>query len=228
MPAKVTSGHKSQKHEIISKTNTNMVIAIGIATFVVVFCAFASKALISQSFYQGRVVAEKEKALKQLKENESAVVDLKKTYDAFQSESQNILGGNPSGDGALDGSNAQLVLDALPNKYDYPALSSSFEKILRDGGYEIGTIGGAEDTSLAENNEATSDAKPIEVSYGFSVTSSLDGTKTLLRTLENSIRPMYVDSLRIQTSASTLTTRVELRTYFTQPKTFQLGSKEVK
>lgn len=228
MPAKVSSGHKSQKHEIISKTNTNMLIAIGIATFVVVFSVFASKALISQSLYHGRVIGEKEKALKQLNDNEKAVEELKKSFDAFQAEEQNILGGSQTGNAALDGSNAKIVLDALPSAYDYPALSSSFEKILRDGGYDIGSIGGIEDAALLENNRPTGNAKPVEVPYSFSIRSSLDGTKNLLTTLERSIRPMYIDELKIQIGQGTLRTRVDLHTFFTQQKTFKLGSKEVK
>ena len=228
MPAKVTSGHKSQKHEVISKTNTNMLVAIGVATFVVVFSIFATKALVSQSFYHNRVILEKDKALKQLKDNEAAVNELKNTFDAFQAEQENILGGNQTGDGALDGSNAKIVLDALPSAYDYPALSSSFEKILKDGGYDIDSIGGIEDVALLESNTPTGQAKPIEVPYSFSITSSLEGTKKLLETLERSIRPMYVDGLKIQIGQGTLQTRVELHTFFTQQKTFQVTNKVVK
>jgi hypothetical protein len=228
MPKKVSRGQVSEKHEIISKTNTNMLIVIGAATFVVVFCIFAAKALISQSFYHNRIIAEKETALQLLKKNKDAATELKATFDAFQAESQNILGGNPSGAGPIDGSNAELVIDSLPSAYDYPALSSSFEKILKAGGYDIGSIGGSEDATLANNNTPTGKAEPVVIPYSFSVTTSLEGTKNLLTTLENSIRPMYIDGLNVQISSGSLQTRVDLHTFFTQEKTFEVSTKEVK
>ena len=221
--------HKSIKHEIIDKTNTKVIIAVAVATFIVVFCAFAARSLISQSLYHDRVIKQKKMALTQLEENSDAVVELKKSYDAFEANSVNILGGSSKDSGPLDGRSAKIVLDSLPDTYDYPALSSSFEKILRDGGYDIGSIGGAEDPSLSLSGQtATKDVIPIEIPYSFSVTTNTEGIKRLLNTLEVSIRPMYVDSLQVQSSDDTIQASIMLRTFFTQPKAFQLGSKEVK
>lgn len=229
MASKVNNVHKSIKHEVIDKTNTRVIISVAVATFIFVFCAFAARALISQSLYHDRVIEQKKMALKQLEQNIDIVGDLRKSYDTFQGMATNILGGSSAGTGSLDGKNAKLVLDALPDAYDYPALSSSFEKILRDGGYDIGSIGGIEDPTLNSSGQSpTKDVKPIEIPYTFSVTSNTEGTKRLLETLEASIRPMYVDTLQIQSSGNTLQTRVALRTFFTQPKVFQLGSREVK
>ncbi len=229
MPGKVITSHKSVKHEIIDRTNSKMLIAVATATFMFVFSVFATRSLISQSLYHGRVIREKELALRLMKENQATIEELKTAYNAFQSEEVNILGGNPTGTGALDGGNTKLVLDALPGKYDYPALSSSFEKILRDGGYDIGSIGGAEDSSLSQTSEkAIKDVKPIEVPYQFTVSSDTAGLQRLLETLERSIRPMYVDGLEIQSGETVLQAQVSVRTFFTQPKTFQVSTKVVK
>lgn len=228
MPSKIASGHKSIKHDIIDKNNNTVLIAVAGATFVFIFCAFAARALISQSLYHGRVIGEKEKTLDQVRSNLAAVEELKQSFDAFQSEPINILGGNPSGDGPLDGNNAKLVLDALPSKYDFPALSSSFEKILKTGGYDIGSIGGAEDISLATSVDAAGVVQPVQIPYSFTVNADRPSTQTLLETLEKSIRPMFVERLLIQSGETILETRVTLHTYFAQSKTFELGSKEVK
>lgn len=225
MASKSSKTHKSVKHAIIDKANSRTVIAVALATFIVIFCAFATKTLFSQSLYHNRLIGEKEKALVQLKENRELLKNLNQSYTAFVNEPENILGGNPTGDGALDGNNASLVLDALPSKYDYPALSSSFEKILKDGGYTINSIGGLEDASYA--SIATKDALPIEIPYSFSVTATADRTEDLLKTLERSIRPMYIDNLRVQVGDTSLQTRITLHTFFTQEKTFELGSKVV-
>jgi hypothetical protein len=228
MPGKVINTHKSVKHEIIDRTNSKMLVAVGIATFLFVFSVFACRALISQSLYHGRVIREKELALRLLKDNEKTVAELKQSFDEFQSQEKNILGGNPTGSGELDGSNAKLVLDALPSKYDFPALSSSIEKILRDGGFEIGSIGGIEDSALAESsNTASGTVAPVEMPYMFTVNADTDGIKRLLDTLERSIRPIYVDLIQVQSGDTVLQAQITLRTFFTQPKTFQLGSQEV-
>ena len=227
MPTKVSASHHSVKHDIISKNNTRTVAAVAVATFVVIFCAFALRSLFSQSLYHGRVIGEKEKALRQLEENKDVLNTLARSYQAFVTEQENILGGNPSGQGPLDGDNAKIVLDALPGKYDHPALSSSFEKILKGGGYDIDSIGGTEDSGIV--NTAVGKAEPMEILYSFSFSANADRTEALINTLERSIRPMSIDRFTVQSSdGSNLRTQITLRTYFTHASTFELGSKEVK
>lgn len=227
MPIKIAKGHKSVKHEIIDKSNSRVILAVSIAVFILVFSIFSTKTLISQSLYHNRIISEKEKALTQLNANKKSIEELKKSFDSFNEESPNLMGGIPSGTGPLDGSNSKLILDSLPGNYDYPALSSSFEKILKEGGYEIESIGGVEDVELASSDSPSGVAQPIEIPYDFSVSSDLNGTKKLLQTLESSIRPMYVDSLQVQVGENILQTRVSLHTFFTQPKIFDTGTKEI-
>jgi len=226
MPGKLTKSHKSIKHDIINRDSSKVVTAVGVAVFLVVFCGFAMKTLFSQSLYHNRVIGEKENTLRQLNNNVVAIEDLKQSYDSFVGEAENILGGSPSGNGPIDGNNAKIVLDSLPGGYNYPALSSSFEKILLEGGYDIESIGGSEDpVDLAA---PTADAAPVEIPYSFGFSSDLEGTKKLLRTLERSIRPMHIDRIGIQiNSEGSISTDISLHTYYTQQKTFELGSKEV-
>lgn len=228
MPSKITSGHKSVKYELVDKTNSRMLTAVGLATFVVFFSIFAVRALLVQSSYNRQVIEKKELALRQLVENKKIVDQLEASYISFNNQPTNVLGGSPTGEGPKDGSNSKLILDALPGEYDYPALSSSFEKILREGGYDVDSIGGSEDAALVASNTPTGQAQPIQVAYAFSVSADLSGTKRLLETLESSIRPMHVDKLDIQVSSGLLQTGIALHTYFTQPKTFQLTSEVVK
>ncbi len=226
MPGKTTANGRSIKHDIIDRDSSKIVAAVAVAVFLVVFCGFAMKTLFSQSLYHNRVIGEKEKTLRQLEQNKEAVRTLAQSYEAFVNESENILGGSPTGTGPIDGNNAKIVLDALPGTYDYPALSSSFEKILREGGYSIGQLGGQEDGGI--ETVATSNVTPLEVPYTFGFRAPVNKTKELLETLERSIRPMSVDMLSIQVSDSAdLSTTVTLHTYFTQPKTFELGSEDV-
>src|SRR5689334_22008086 len=126
----------STKRIQVSKATATIVGTIAAAAFIAVFSLIASQALLSQRAYQSRVIAGKEKAKKQLEDNIKAVNVLSTQYKAFIGTSQNIIGGNPSGSGERDGDNARIVLDALPSKYDFPALAASLEKILGGGGYK--------------------------------------------------------------------------------------------
>src|SRR6266542_3157106 len=118
------------KRALISKANSTMVLATGIAAFVFVFSAVASKTLFSQAAYQNKVISQKKEALSTLKSDISAIGTLKSSYKSFVETPRNVLGGNPTGTGDQDGDNAKIVLDAMPSKYDFPALTASVEKLI--------------------------------------------------------------------------------------------------
>ena len=121
----------SSKRLQIDKANASMVAFLAVAAFIAVFSLVASKALLSQRSYQSRVIAEKKKALTQLKTNNQAATELVAAYKSFVAAPENIIAGSASGSGDRDGDNAKIVLDALPSKYDFPALVTSIEKILK-------------------------------------------------------------------------------------------------
>lgn len=222
-----TSNHTSVKHEIISKTNANILLAISLTTFLVVFCIFAARALFSQSAYYNRVITEKKKALDQIEANEEPLASLTKSYDSFKNSSINVIGGNPEGTGPMDGNNIKIIEDSLPSSYDFPALTSSFEKILKETGVEIKSIGGKEDSSLSQQNVPTGEATGLEVPYTISFSGPEDKTKELLKNLERSIRPINVNSIQIQISGNNMDSVVNLKTYYTQESAFILGTKEI-
>ena len=118
------------KRALISKASSTMVVATAVAAFIFIFSAVASKALFSQAAYQNKVIAKKKQALATLKADISAVDNLNNSYKTFIGTPTNVLGGNPTGTGDQDGDNAKIVLDALPSKYDFPALTTSLEKLI--------------------------------------------------------------------------------------------------
>jgi hypothetical protein len=217
--------HLSAKHSIIEKANTTMLIAVGLTVFVVVFCLFATRSLLSLSFYQQKVISEKDKALDQLEENKKNVEDLRLVYTSFKEEPINVIGGAPEGTGPRDGDNVEIVLDSLPTDYNFPALSSSVEKILKDGGYSISSIGGRETPS---SEEVSSNPVPVEIPYSFAVRGTTDSVKGLVSTLERSIRPIYVRSLQIRAADTGLSAEVGFVTYYSAEKTFDTTTKVVK
>ncbi len=223
---------KSEKHAIVDRANTTILIAVSVAVFIVVFSGFAMRSLISQGNYHRRVISEKREALSVLVDNSAAVEELERVYTAFEGEAVNVLGGDPDGDGPVDGDNAKIVLDALPSEYDYPGLSSSLEKLLVDGGYQITSIGGSEDASRQSEtpgeSSVTSNPVPQDIPYPFTIVSSPENTLKLLELLEKSIRPFYVETLKLEGQGGNLSANIGLKTFYLPATGLDVSTKVVK
>jgi hypothetical protein len=215
----------SGKRLQIDKANSTVVIFVSVAAFVLVFSLVASKALLSQRSYQSRVIKEKTKALDQLKANNEAAAKLATSYKSFVSEPTNIIGGSSSGSGDRDGDNAQIVLDSLPSKYDFPALVTSLEKILSGQGYKLDNITGSDD----ELNQAkTTEVKPIEIPFQVSATGNFDSLQSMVDVLYRSIRPIYINKMDITGTDNDMSISITSKTYYQPEKTVSITTKEVK
>src|SRR3990167_8047567 len=110
-----------------------MIAVLAASTFIVVFTIVAGRALLSQRSYQARVIDKKEKARDQLKKNIEETKTLVTSYKSFTDRSENVLGANPAGQGEKDGDNAKIILDALPSKYNFPAIAPWMDKLIAYG-----------------------------------------------------------------------------------------------
>ena len=217
------------KRLAISKANAQIVAVIGIASFVVVFCLVASKALISQNSYQVKVASEKTKANKQLDANLESFNALKTSYAKFNNANPNVINGNTNGTGDNDGSNAKIILDSLPSAYDYPALTSSLEKILNDRGIKINSITGVDDQAAQSGaTAAAASPKPVIMPFTFSVNTNYGAAQELLSTLQKSIRPLVIDKISVSGGSSNMQLTVTGHTYFQPTKTLNITKKAVK
>jgi Tfp pilus assembly protein PilO len=215
------------KRVMIDKANATILVTIGITSFLVVFSLVASRALLGQSSYHSRVITEKQKALEQLQKNNKNADSIVQSYKSFADEQQNILKGSKTGTGPRDGDNPKIILDSLPSKYDFPALISSVEKILKDGGYGIESLGGTDD-EIAQLNTATDQPKPIEMPIPIGVTTTYEGAQTLLVTLERSIRPIYISKITYTAVQNKIKLSITANTYYQPEKTLKITSKVVK
>lgn len=218
----------STKKLQIDKANSVVVITVAIAIFLTVFSLFASKALLGKRSYQARVVEGKEKAVKQLKENLVAQRELVNAYKSFVETPANILGGNPHGKGEKDGDNARLILDALPSKYDYPALASSLEKILTDKSFILQSIEGTDDEIAQQQNPASPDPKVVEMPFEISVGSTYDSVPSLILLFENSIRPFQIQNLSISGTNANLDVTIKAKTFYLPEKNLSIRKEIVK
>lgn len=223
MPARI-----STKRIAIDKANATIVMAVAISAFVVVFCLVASKALYSQMRYQSKVSSKKEQALKTLKDNLQASDQLITSYEAFANETTNVLGGNPQGNADKDGDNPRIVLDALPSQYDFPALTTSIEKLLNDNGFSIESITGSDEETTQASQDESANPEPVEMPFSVEVTTSDSRGKELIGLFERSIRPMHVDKLTLESQNGQLKLTINAKTYYQPGKSLNVKTEVVK
>jgi hypothetical protein len=224
----MSSAAPFSKRALISKANSSIVVATSIAAFLVVFCGIASKTLISQASYQNRVISSKKKALSTLKADLSARDTLVSSYKSFVGTPQNVLGGNPDGSGDKDGDNAKIVLDALPSKYDFPALTTSVEKLVNAQGLKILGITGTDDEITQAANQSSADPQPIAMPFQVQASGSYESIRGLVDSLERSIRPFQVTKVELSGSEGSMTASIDAQTYYQPEKGLNIKTEVVK
>lgn len=239
--------HVSTKRLQIDKANSTIVIAVSVAAFVTAFSLVAARSLLARQSYQNKVVAAQEKARDQLQANIDAVDDLKIKYTEFVNRQENIIKGNSAGNGERDGDNARIVLDALPSKYDFPALVSSLEKILKDRNYTIDTIGGTDNEASVSGGVASeppatapgqvatgTTAAPavgsaVEMPFELGARGSYQGIIDLLKVVRNSIRPMYIQNMNISADeGDSVQITIQGKSYYQPERTLNITEEVVK
>lgn len=219
----------STKRLAISKTNAQMVATVAVASFLTVFCLIASNAVFSQNRYQARVISAKEKAHKQLQANIDNYSNLSTAYTAFDNAPTNVIGGTRSGTGDNDGSNSKIILDALPATYDFPALTSSIEKILTDNHLKVTSITGTDDQLNQQNNTLSANPQVVHIPFSFTVSNaSYASINRLMSQLQQSIRPIQIDTLDASGSQDNMTVTVSAETYYQPGKTVSITKETIK
>ncbi len=216
------------KRALISKANSTIVMSTGIAAFLVVFCLIATKTLISEASYQSHVISEKKKALSTLKSDLSARDSLVAAYKSFVNTPQNIIGGNPAGTGDKDGDNAKIVLDALPSKYDFPALATSLEKLVNSEGLTVQSISGTDEEITQAANQSSANPQPVQMPFEVQVAGSYDAVKSFVNDLERSIRPFQVQKVELSGQQGSMTATIDAQTFYQPEKSLNIKTEVVK
>lgn len=219
----------STKRVAINQANARMVVIVAVATVLTMFCLVASKAVYSQNRYQARVITAKEQARNQLQDNIETFKKLQTAYKAFNDAPTNVIGGTASGTGDNDGPNSKIVLDALPSSYDFPALTASIEKVLSDNNLKVSAITGTDDQLNQQNNVSSPDPKYVSIPFSFTVTNAnYTSISQLITRLQQSIRPVSIDSLELSGGVNNMTATVNAHTYFQPAKSVSITKKVIK
>lgn len=220
--------HLSLKRINVDKTNARIVVITAVAAFLVMFFLVASWSLFGQLTYQNRVISAKKKAVAQLRTNVGSKDSLVTSYKAFVETPQNLIGGTSAGTGPQDGSNAKLVLDALPSKYDFPALTTSVEKLLTENKGKIQTITGVDDEVAQGASVSEGSPKPVEMPFEVTVEGNYANLQQVINAMQLSIRPIKITSLNISGDQQDLTLRVIAKSYYQPEKTLTIKQETVK
>ena len=216
----------STKRLQVDRANVIIVSVVAVACFVVVFSLVASKTLLDQLSYQNRVIDKKEVAKRELIASADARDKLVEQYKSFVGSESNIIGGFANGTSDRDGDNAKIVLDALPSKYDYPALATSLEKLMLGSNLEISSIGGTDDE--LNQSAQTGTPTPVDIPFTLSFNGDTDATQDFLGVLQRSIRPIQIQQITFSGSEGRLATTITAKTYYQPEKTFQVKKEVVK
>lgn len=216
------------KRSLINKANSTMVIATATAAFVLVFALVAGKSLLNQMGYQNRVIAAKKTALKQLMADLEARDSLQQSYKAFVDDDPNVLGGNPQATGDKDGDNAKLVLDALPSKYDFPALTTSLEKIIVGQNLKILSISGTDQEADQASKQISPEPQPVAMPFQVQVSGSYVSIQSLVDVFLKSIRPFQIQTIELSGDESSMTAVIAAQTFYQPEKSLEIKQEVVK
>lgn len=209
---------KSTKHAQIEKTNSMMLIMIGVAAAVFSFTVVATISFGRRLSYQAKVINTRVDAEKQLKANLAAVEKLVTAYESFDSATTSVLGTKDK--------NSKIILDALPSKYDFPALTASIEKILKlTGGVTSVSLVGSDLEATAEQNSIN--PKPVEIPISITGTASYDTIQLLVANLQKSIRPFKISKISFSGNQSAMNFTITMATYYMPEKNLEIPLKEV-
>lgn len=197
----------SIKHLQIDKVNTRILVASATTVAIVVFCLVAGYSLIKQMNYQNKVIGLRGDASKQLEANIASTETLVKSYEAFEGANESIIG--------TPDKNSVIVLDALPSKYDFPALATSLDELIVGAGAKVTSITGTDNEATAEQDSII--PQPIEIPFEFNAAGSLSVLQQLVKDMERSIRPFQMTSLAISGDSNNLHMDVSAKTYY-QPE----------
>jgi hypothetical protein len=224
----------STKRLQISKANAAVTMAVAASAFVTIFSLVSIRALVIKRSYQAKVISEKEKAAKQLKDNIKAVDSLVVSYKEFVGRPNNIIGGSTADNtGALsdrDGDNAKITLDALPSKYDFPALATSIEKLVLQKNLKIKSMEGTDDEVAQDKPANDPKQAPIAIPFKVTVSGTYGPMQDLITVFERSIRPIQ-PQLLIYTAvgqSNEVELEIDANTFYLPEKTLNITKQEVK
>jgi Tfp pilus assembly protein PilO len=198
----------SVKHVQVDRQHLQIIIVVSLATAGVIFTIFAMQSMYMKARYQSKVISKRTSANKILEANVKKAKTIAVTFNAFDNQQEDILGGKEK--------NSKIVLDSLPSKYDFPALASSISNIATTNGLSIKQLSGTDNEVAAEQESAS--PKPIEMPFEVTVDGTYEKIQSFLDGMQKSIRPIKVQKVTLKGSEGDMSASITAVTYYQPAK----------
>lgn len=200
------SSGSSTKHTQIRQASTQTFITVALASVLVSMALVMLNILWGTAQFNMRVHEKQEIARDALEANIAAVGPLTESFERLEIGSDLI----PNQPG--DKNNSEVILDALPSRYDFPELAASLNNLAEVSTVQLKSFRG---TDLGSDAIQSSPAPFAEsIPFSVEVEGSYQGVTKFLSNLEKSIRPMKVLSVGMSGTDSKLTANINIETQY--------------
>jgi hypothetical protein len=196
----------------IDKAKANAITSLAIASFLLVFGLFTSKTLLGFYVYQGRVLSTQKTSISNIAQDQQVANSVENSYTKFINQQFNIIGGASVGNGSASGNNAKIILDALPQTYDFPALMSSIQALFTIPGITVESLTGTDNSlSLVQSSQ------PLPIPLSFSVQGSYTNIQNFLSVIKRSVSPIDILTIQLSGTDTNLTASITAQIYYYNP-----------
>ena len=203
---KVKGVEISTKHLQIQKASSTVFATVAIASVVVSFCLVFLNILWGTAQFNSRVHDKQEDVRDLLEDNLKAAPELEESFKNLEI-SASLIPEQPD-----DKKNSEIILDALPSKFDFPALVSSINNLAKETSVSLRSFQG---TDVGEEAAQSSNRpEPVEIPFIIEVEGKYEAVKKFLRGIETSIRPFEVKKLNLSGTDGNMRVNVEAVTYY--------------
>lgn len=203
---------KSSKRALIGKANSMIFIAAIVGSVSLSIAVVTGKILIDRHKYQTRIVAAKKTARDNLRYNVGQLDKLKTNLVALDQTANN----------------SQVVLEALPSKYDFPAVGSSIELIAEKSGQDKSTLRFTGKDQGDTPAKSSTKPTPFPMLFTAGVKGPTNKVNDFLKAMESSIRPIKFKTMTIKGDSGGVSLSVDAETYYQPSKDVSITTKEIK
>jgi len=200
VPFKINSVNEAK----IESFKKHIMISVIVAAVAISISLVVMKFLFDLWGYNARVQSAQRESLTTLEENIEIYDNLVPWYQ-----------GLTQADGTPADPDPEIVNNALPEQYDFPALASSIEKLADSSGVNLLSLQGVDEEGSAPG--PSHQPEPYEIRFSAEVGGSYEDIQVFMSTLDLSIRPFQVKEIELTGSDDDLTADILLVTFF-QPE----------
>lgn len=210
-----------RKRQQISAANKTVFAWIIAASIVIGICGVISQFLLRELFFNNKILSALSKTNTTLTQNIQAYDSLKTDVTKLVADTNLNLLKKGANSTAL-----QVIIDALPTEENRSALATSMQnEVLGPAGITLNSFTIADDGS---QGPAATVEGVASFEFTFAMTGSYAQIQQAIHNMERSIRPITVESIELQGSASQLKASITAATYYQPAKNVDLKDVKIK